>query len=402
MAESSAIVLPLVENFFSFPGARVNTVGQSRAADLSSWKYFIRQIQICEELTVSQTGYTNPQNCVTLYRKPDNNGFDYVLGSDYSYLASRARTDQVNFVDLMDPASRSGLNTSFYLQRAHAHSYNWGAISWYPVAKFNATVAINDVGGGTTTSYKTHDGSTSFVGGNYFQTASTATFTNGIAEEAVVVHTSDGSWFKFQSPLTILSSEIDRGTEYVLDLVLNTEGLVKGFASGTSTRSNVLKDASSNEMDIPLLDFSPVPHLASETVTREAYVFDSTTASPAAGDHFKIRLDLYYITSDATKTIYAVESKTLFRMVGTESSNYTVADVADFPKVAYVTENNDGTLNFKMYDQSSVIQNFTRQTATGSSATATIRCSTAGWTFNGCAAGDSVTMQYTLLSQGTL
>lgn len=388
--------------FFPLLLDRALTAGQNTAAGLTSLKYYIRNIQVCENLTVTGTAFSNPQNCFTIFERAANPTYDYTTGADYSALAGIARTDTTNFIDLVDATSRANLNASYVLQRANVRSYNWGVINWYPVVKFTSSVNVNNVGGATTSSYKTHDGTTSFVNGTFFRTTSTSNFTSGIAEEAVVVHTNGGSWFKFQSPLTIAASDIDSAASYVLDLAFNPEGLIKGFSSGVSTRSNVLRDASSNEMNIPFLELSPIPHKASETVTREAYTFDSTTAIPASSDNFNLRFDLYYITGESTKTIYAVEAKTLYRMVGTDASNYTTTDVSDFPKISYVTQNADGTLNFKVYDESIVIQNFTRKTTTGATGTATINCSATGWTFSGCSAGSSATMQYTLRSQGTL
>lgn len=384
-----------------FQEVRALTAGQSAATGLSSLQYYIRSIEICENLTVNGTAFSNPQNCLTLFDKGPNGGYEYTPGNDYSQLATSARSDTTNFIDLMS-SSRSNLNTAVYLQRSHVRSYNWGVINWYPPVKFKASVPVNDVVGSTTTTYKTHDGTTTFVNSNFFRTTTTANFTSGVAEDAVVLLTNGGSWFKFQSPLPITNADIDSGTQFVLDLAFNPEGLVKAYATGVSSRSNVLRDASANEMNIPYLEMAPIPHKSNQTATREAYVFDSTTASPAVSDNFNLRFDLYYITGESTKTIYAVEAKTLYRMVGIQSGSFTITDVMDFPKISYVTENPDGTLNFKIYDESVVIQDFSRKTSNGASGNATIKCSSTGWSFNGCAAGSSITMQYTLQSQDTI
>jgi len=59
------------------------------------------------------------------------------------------------------------------------------------------------------------------------------------AEKAVVILGNGGNWFKFQNPLDISQEDIDEKRQWVLDLVFNPEGIVKGFSGDGSTRGNI-------------------------------------------------------------------------------------------------------------------------------------------------------------------
>src|SRR5690349_8682561 len=51
--------------------------GQTTAAGLISMKYFIRNISICEEMATSGTGFSNMNNCFSLYDGPQNPNLEY-------------------------------------------------------------------------------------------------------------------------------------------------------------------------------------------------------------------------------------------------------------------------------------------------------------------------------------
>ena len=109
-------------------------------------------------------------------------------------------------------------------------SYNYGIITWSLPIKVKATLPLGDG-----TFLYTHDGETlsETIGNDNFvryYTKASSSLGVGPAEEAVVLLGNGGNWFKFQNPLTVTSADVEERRQWVLDLVFNPEGIVKGFA----------------------------------------------------------------------------------------------------------------------------------------------------------------------------
>jgi len=71
------------------------------------------------------------------------------------------------------------------------------------------------------------------------------------ADKAVVILGNGGNWFKFQNPLDITQADIDQKRQWVLDLVFNPEGLVKGFSGDGSTRGNIREQSEAGGLSHP-------------------------------------------------------------------------------------------------------------------------------------------------------
>ncbi len=339
--------------------------GQTTATSLESLKYYVSAVTICESLEVMGTGFSNPTGCLELYRR-DLGRLSYLpTEADFTRLADAAREGDDGFVDLMNPASRAVLSGGTPLGPEAIRKYHYGIITWALPVKVKASVPLFD---GRT--LFTHDGATerrvmSGATWAWYPTVSPAPFTEGVAEEAVVLLGNGGNWFKFQNPLWVSAEDVASGRGYVLDLVFNPEGLVKGFAGGT--RPPELEDGAEprNSFRVPMLDLAPVPHRAAERVVKETYV---APVGEGAGA-FEVRLEIYAIAGDPNHTVYGVDAKTL-AVASSASDNFS-----DFNKIAFVEQGAaPGALDLQIWDRRPVVSGFARGAAVGDAAPATLDC----------------------------
>jgi hypothetical protein len=356
--------LSLIEGAGALPE---RLTGGSGTSGLTSLKYYISSIQICQSMTPNGTAFTNQSGCIELFHGGSDshitsNGSTPDYASDMTY----AKSLTTGYIDLLDSTSLATLNGAVTLPSGSTGDYKWGLINWgYPI-KLTGTVTMSDG-----TSLYTHDGTyTNYSGGNGGLNTSATSFASGPAEEAIITLPNGGTWFAFQTPF-----HIDETQSYNIDLVFNPSGLLKA-ANPANTNNPPLTDGTQS-MSIPFLNLSPVPHASTDTVSKETYIAQVDSGS----SHFDVRLELYYQTSDATKTIYGVDAQTIAR-AGTASDSYY-----DFQKVSYVTSSG-GTLTFEDYNQAALISGFTRQSTAGQTTTATIGCS-ASFNLAGC--GTTVT-----------
>jgi len=341
--------------------------GGSGTSGLTSLKYYINSIQICKNMTPSGTAFTNQSGCIELYR----GGNDSHISSngstpDYAAAMTYAKTLTSGYVDLLDSTALATLNGSATLKSGDGGDYKWGLINWgYPI-KVKGSVTMSD---GTV--LYTHDGTYSnYSGSSGGLTTSSTSFSTGPADEAVISLPNGGTWFAFQTAF-----HVDETKSYSVDLVFNPSGILKAINPAASN-SPPLKD-SSISMSIPFLNLSPVPHQASDTVSKETYI----AQVDASSSHFDIRLELYYVSSDTSKTIYGVDAQTISR-ASTSSDSFS-----DFPKVSYV-ESSSGTVTFEDYSQAAILSGFTRKSTAGETTTATLSCAT---TFNLAGCGTTLT-----------
>jgi hypothetical protein len=213
-----------------------------------------------------------------------------------------------------------------------------------------------------------HDGTTivEVVGADRFRSYTTlpsAPLTQAPAEEAVVLLGNGGNWFKFQAPLTITENDINEQRAWVLDLVFNPDGIMKG-TSGTLAQMSE-RDAMGTigrGIAVPMLDLAPVPHRSTETVVRESYVGPVSTGS----NGFDLRVELYSVEGDPSRTIYGVDIKTVL-------SSATTGPIPDVSKVSFVEAQGD-VVSFLSWSHLPFMTGFRRAAALGATATATIVC----------------------------
>jgi hypothetical protein len=352
------------QNLLAFSG------GGAVRPGLENLEYYFTSVQICESLQATGSGFSNPAGCLELYRG-DQSQLAYGLDGDWRPLADEARAMTSGFVDLLNPSARANLNATTALTDQHVRSYHYGIITWSLPIKVKASVPLADG-----TFLYTHDGTTDYetIGvdnyRHYFTAPGTA-LNVAPAEKAVVLLPNGGNWFKFQNPLSITAADIADRRQWVLDLVFNPEGIVKGFAGDGISQANLQeRDGSGNvvrAITVPMLDLAPIPHRQDEQVMRESYLASVALGSQA----FDLRLELYSIEGDANRTIYGVDVKTLVTAAST-----TVP--TEISKVSHVVTESDGSVTFQSYSQSPIISGFERVEDVFGTTTASVRCGTHG------------------------
>lgn len=341
--------------------------GAASATGLTSLKYHISSISVCESLQAQGSGFNNPAGCLELYRGNES-ALSTNLDEDWTHLADEARASDDGFVNLVSPSSRSALTRNTTLEASHVRSYSYGIITWALPVKLTATV---DLGDGDF--LYTHDGVTTseLIGVDNFKNYFTRTATSLLeapAEEAVVLLGNGGNWFKFQQPFEITAADISEGRSWVLDLVFNPDGIVKGYEQAPSNAN--LREEDENGMPVravtvPMIDLVPVPHRAAEPVVRESYV----AHVEASGNAFDVRLELYSLETDPNHSVLGVDVKTLVTAATTEPP-------PEASKISYVEATDDGKLRFGSFNDSTLIEQFVRLTTVGDSRGAHISCAT--------------------------
>lgn len=332
--------------------------GAASASELESLRYHVRSIRICESLETQGSGFTNAKGCLDLFRG-DESTLQYQPGDDYRPLAAAARAREAGFIDLMSESSRARLSQEVPLTSEHVRSYHYGIITWALPIKVRASAQLS---GGPR--LYTQDGEARYetVGADGFRSYFTEAATpldRAPAEDAIVLLPNGGNWFKFQSPLVISAEDIASGTEFLLDLVFNPEGIIKAF-EGEGLRVNLRAPpgaAVARGFTVPMLDLAPVPHRASERVVRESYQGELALGS----DAFDVRIELYLVDGDASETVYGVDVKSLV-------TSRTKAIPPEIMKVAFVERAADGSLTLSSFNRSPIITGLKRGASVGPSA----------------------------------
>jgi hypothetical protein len=338
---------------------------------LESLEYYITSVQICETMEASGSGFRNPGGCIDLYHGNDDPQLSYGLDDDWTPLADAARGLNTGFVDLLNPSARATLNGTTELTSAQVRSYNYGIITWSLPIKVKATIPLFDG-----SFLYTHDGATTYESlgvDNYrhYYTSPATSLATGPAEKAVVLLPNGGNWFKFQNPLSVTQADVDERRQWVLDLVFNPEGIVKGFSGDAISQGSIQERNDTgfvtHAITVPMLDLVPIPHRQNEQVVRESYLASLVLGSQA----FDLRLELYSVDGDPNHTVYGVDAKTL---VSAASHNVPT----EVSKVSYVVTEADGSLTFQSFNESPIISSFERVTEEHGTTLARIKCAQHG------------------------
>ena len=374
--------------------------GQNAAADLMELSYAVRAIAICKHMTVQDTGFSNPLDCLEVYAGPEVPSLAYDPSADLLPLAAAARSVDEPFVDLLSAAGRARLATSHTLTLADVREYQYGYITWYPPIKLRGSVAIPS---GPT--LHTLDGTTSVVvmpdGFRQYVTTSASSLSAATtSERAVVLLPNGGNWFKFQRPLAITEADVTSATAsdagdaaaatgtsggFDLDLVFDPEAMLTAFSERSGDSNSSLVDSSGAGFHVPMLDLAPIVRTAGKTLVREDWVAD-------LGAGFGYRLSLYGVEPDANRTIYGVLSRMLVN-----ANTVAAGDWFDSQKIAGVTVATDGTRTFTDPSGEPIVRGFTRTASSadaGTSVSAELRCTghderpmPHGFFLPGCATG---------------
>jgi hypothetical protein len=289
------------------PGAQCLNVAAT-GPSLQSLQYYVTEIQICEDLTVTGTAFSDPTGCLQLFSHPEPANWTRDPNDLTDRLAAaRASTD--GWVDFMSANSRATLTQSTPLSAGDARSYQWGLITALPIVKVTATAT--QAGSNGDNPLYTHDGTTQICSVNnqsYTCVVSPTPLTQAPAEQAVFGGNVTG-WFRFQAPFTISAGDISGGVRYSLDLAFDPDGLVQGVTNPGATNYPPLMDSATgagtggggaNTMSIAQIAMAPIAHHSSAQVMKETY--RGTVTSPT--DSFDLRVELFYLSDDPNKSIY--------------------------------------------------------------------------------------------------
>jgi len=366
--EESAMGYDLVRHIQSGNGMSIFTAAQGGSAvssiggGLASLKYFFTSIQICQSMTTQGTSFSNQQGCITLYSGPADSTLNPNGGAsgNYTAQANYARTSTTGFIDLISPTSRATLASAYTMKSTDVGSYQWGLVNWaYPI-KVTATISTPGVSGSAL--LYTHDGTTqSDSNGNYINVASTS-LSSSPAQEAVITLPNGGSWFRFQNPFVISSSDISNKTAYTIDLTFDPDGIVQGSTVAPTNGPSIIDGSIAspgNAINAPMLDLTPVPRQTSDSTVKETYTCTGT------GWTQDLRLELYYLLSDSAKTIYGVS---IAGLVNTSTGGMA----GGFSKIASIKSNADGSINLLDWQGNAVVASLTRKSTVGQTTTATV------------------------------
>ncbi len=375
------------------PEHSLTAAGSAVNGGLSSLKYYIGGITLCKDVTLDGSGTSAANGCVSVYKGPDD-ALLFPAGSttpDYVAMAAHARTvgtasannhgTGYGYIDLLDPISRSAVQSSTTFTAEDVGDYNFGLVYWAYPAKLTATLTT---AGGNDVLF-THDGNTqasTHPGGT--STTFAPDLTVGPASEAVVNLATAGTWFKLQAPLSITSEDVAHGTDITLELSFDPNGSVSGYNSsvyGWPQLTDAADDTNTNGnyISVPFLDLTPIPHVSGDTVRVETYM---GTIDTGTTDHLDVRVELYSVSQDENHTIYGVSTTPLVNAA-------TATAFAGFGKAAFIKTNADGSLDLLDWGQTTFVSGLVRQTAVGSQTTVSIACALSGSTtplFVGCTA----------------
>jgi hypothetical protein len=319
-------------------------VTTSATTGLSSFKMYFRQIKLCEDLTISGSGYSGEKNCQKVY---ENTSDSYAANYDDQVATSFNRAAAVaagsgKYYDLLDSSASSSTGVKALTKSATipAGTYNYGIVEAHHWIKLTGTVPSPM----STPVCTQSGGSESYATGGdgvktYYTSVSSMTSCSAPGEATVWVNSSN-TQFKFLAPF-----KVNAGDKVELDMVFNLNNTVRGGISGTALNSNFKTGSSNPGMLVPMLRVVPVPRKSGEVTKGEIY-----TITPSSSSKWKLRAELYYNGSDTNKTILAALITPIQASVG--ASDIDLSSAAFY---AYDVSQSGSTVTFKSYDGSTTL-----------------------------------------------
>ncbi|NBW81479.1 hypothetical protein EBR21_06965, partial [bacterium] len=321
--------------------------------NLKSLKIHFDSIQICQEVVMNGTATGGSSGCKTIYQGPENRALSDTTNIKGALEAAAA--SDAGFIDVMNPESLKTLNQAISITPEDAGTYKYGLVSASGPIKVVATMV--DPADGTTPvlySKATRPGSCRVNNNPAYDCAVAASpMTTGPAEEAIFIGMGGGAMvLKFQQPFVITADDISNSQKYTLTLAFNPDSLVQGVTSGGATNFPPMSDNTvgdgynlGNTMalvgaqmagifyktnngsivgTVPTPTPTPAALSLSSTkpqplnvtgtqdanVMRESYLgtYSLKDGSGSPSGSAQLRIEFYYISSDADKTIYGVST----------------------------------------------------------------------------------------------
>jgi len=363
-------------------------IGQTTATSLTSLQYYIQSIQLCENITTSGSGYSDTTGCVTLYENADSQ--EVSLYNSYTITEATADTNANHFIDFLSAEGRAKLEVS---QAISSGTYNYALINFMRPIKIKAefkdpsgTLIHRTKAGGTIVDRGTDSG------GREMEAVKPSGTNAGDAEVMTYMLNNGGTWFPLLKPFVIASGE-----SVLLDFAFNPENFATSLEQTSCSEPSVSGPyvwdvANCVTFDMPYAKMSPIPRKAGERTKKEVYLITDYTNTGSSKSDF--RIELYYNSADADKSIRGVDGAVVMKSGATESAGNVIQ--------TYKISEASNVVTF--YGYNSATGNMDAQTLTGltrgADGNVTISCV---YTGGPCAtAGDTVTLAYEYVGDVTL
>jgi len=371
------------------------TAGQTTATSLKSLKYYVQNVQICQNVDTQGSGFSGTSGCIVIYANPDANDAAY---GNYDISTAMADTSEDHWIDFMSEASRSKLTANpLTLTTDNIGDYKFGLINFMKTIKIDAE--YKDASGTTrfytktpTSSEIINDTADSF-GKRQHLTFSSTNPTVGPSSEMTVMNNNGGTLFRFLKPLSITADDITNKTAFKIDFVFNPANYSGAYGGGGSNCTDGIAPNICGSYDIPMGKLAPVPHKDGEMIKKEVYLISNFSTNA------DLRIELYFNDADSSKAIMGVDRSLVIKSGATTTSDMGM------PYLYRATEDTSGVVTFYDYDQATndmtraVVQNFARR----ASGTAVFPCPGAGAFGNQCSSSSgSVSMSYTYVGTETI
>lgn len=350
-------------------------VGQTfSSADLLSLKYFIQNIQLCENIDVSGSGYSGTTHCVSIYENPALASIDLNGTSFYdNYTVTQALSDpaaEVRFVDVMTSEGLDKLRAPIVVSDTMKGTYRYGLVSFFRTIRMKAH--FRETNGGSIlyrtrankTVYKTgHDDSRTV---EYVEMGSMTESPESAPEEVTYMLNNGGQYFRFNQPFTISNDDIVNQSNLKIDLVFNPDHFMTANPQGGDCDPNVAPSSGVDGNGSPpiydnancisvspkFIKLTPVPRKGNEKARKEVYRIVNYKNSN--GEFGNARIELYYNDGDPDKKIQGID-------VSYEVSAASSVAPAGIEIASYDASETGGVVKLLDYDGSDSLTGLTRR-----------------------------------------
>lgn len=368
-------------------------VGSPSAHTLTSLKYFISGIQLCQDVELMGTGWNNPKGCIELYRNPSGTQPDYMT---YTVAEAMADTTPGHYIDLMSPAGQAELRRPVTLEVPVADptdpegsldgAYRFGIIGFYRPIKVTAEFPLaTDPGTYFRTRSVTHVNVGTTPDGRFnTNRVEIGDTLSGPTEETTYMLNNGGTVFTFQKPFVVTQADLDAHAEIKMDLVFNPDSFGQAYETQedcTQSQYSAVCDPTNRVViDMPYVRMNPVPRKTGEHTRKETYLLDYDGPT-------KLRLELYYNDGDPEASIQGVDAAVVYAPTSDHPNNVVIAS-------NYVSQTGSvtsGTADVTLmdYQHAANLEHLVRRT----DGTATVHCLFAGTLCP--TTGGTVTTHYT-------
>lgn len=370
---------------------RASSAGQTTTASLKSLKYYVQNVQICQDVQTQGSGFSNTSGCVQIYSNPDA---DMQAYQDYDISTAMADTSEDHWIDFMSATSRAKLTANpATLTSDNIGEYKYGLINFIKAIKIDAE--FKDAAGITRFYTKTPAASEIITDtADQYGKKQHLSFTTtdprvGPSSEMTVMNNNGGTLFRFLKPFSISAADIDAATGFKMDFVFNPENYAGASGELGTVTGNCIDGIAPNicgGYDIPMGKLAPVPHKDGEGVNKEIYLVSNF------GTNQDLRIELYYNDADSTKAIMGVDRSVVIKSGASQTNDMGT------PYLYRASEDANGEVTF--YDYNSATNDMDRISLQGlkrrADGTAKFPCPGQGAFGGQCtSASGEVTMNYT-------